>query len=529
MFYECLNPECFCVFQSRLIPSKCPECGGTVLQSIGESSAPQSEYTRKALVERGLSLFSSETSREERHQAYRCFREAAEMADPDGMFYLGLCFEFGYGIEADFQQAVQCYQIASEAGNHAGTCSLAYCYLNGIGVEEDPVRAAELYRKAAEGGNLRAQTNLGVSYSKGIGVPYSPRKAFFWYYLASGFGYAPAMLRLAVCYKNGFGVKKNLKEALRLYRILENMPEPEPEALVAIGSFYEAGEAGLAQDGEKAWEYYQWAAAYGYPEAQWRMGRCCEHGIGVQWDMDRAVQYYMEAARGGSPEAQNELGKCYEAGKGGMKRDLDRAFDCYRLAALRGSPEGAFRLGLCYEKGMGTEPDMERAAKMYQRASGKENRYAQYFLGKAYRRGRGVEKDREKAFYWMKRSADNGCAEASVMLGRWYFHQNRLSEAFRFFRKYEKQTGGKSACSCFYLGRCHLKNVSVQNRKKGISLLKMAESFHQKRYSRMAADLLRRLEQPRGAGPPTYQPEILQEKRGTVPASSHAKGERDSG
>ncbi len=510
MLYECLNPECLAVFQSRYIPSVCPQCGGAVLQSVeDEGDAIQAEYSCKDLVKMGLSLFSSRKEEEQRCRAYGYFREAAQKRDPEGLFYLGLCFELGYGVKTNLRRAVHCYQASSDLGYHTGTCSLAYCYLNGIGVEENAVKAAELYRKAAESGNLRAQTNLGVSYSKGIGVEYDPQKAFLWYYVAAEFGYKPAMLRLAACYKNGFGVRKNPSEALRLYRMLENDPEPEPEALIAIGLFYESGEANLPKDGGKAWGYYSLAASYGSAEAQWRMGRCCEHAIGVKWNMDLAMEYYTQAARGGCAEAQNELGKCYEFGRSGVKSDPSRAFAYYRLAALHGLPEGIFQLGRCYEKGVGTCPDVKHAAYFYQRASQYNNQEAQYSLAKAYRYGRGIEKDRKKAFYWMRRSANNGSAKASVLLGRWYFHQNDLIEAIRCFHKFERQTGGKSACSCFYLGRCHLKGTSGQDREKAISLLKMAEAFRQEHYSKMASDLLKRLQMYSRDGPPIPQEKLI--------------------
>ena len=48
------------------------------------------------------------------------------------------------------EEAAKWYRKAADQGDADAQCNLGYCYKTGDGVTKDPVRAVELYRKAAD-------------------------------------------------------------------------------------------------------------------------------------------------------------------------------------------------------------------------------------------------------------------------------------------------------------------------------------------------------------------------------------------
>lgn len=74
-------------------------------------------------------------------------------------------------------------------------------------------------------------------------------------------------------------------------------------ACYKLGTYYEEGREGVAQDYEKAAEYYQKAVSdpnvhatmLGIPQTYLALGRFYENGLGVEKDLDMAVSYYKTA------------------------------------------------------------------------------------------------------------------------------------------------------------------------------------------------------------------------------------------
>ena len=73
---------------------------------------------------------------------------------------LGVCYEYGTGVEKDEQRAVELYQKAAEQGDATAQFNLEVCYENGTGVAKDEQMAVELYQNAAEQGHAGAQKRL---------------------------------------------------------------------------------------------------------------------------------------------------------------------------------------------------------------------------------------------------------------------------------------------------------------------------------------------------------------------------------
>jgi TPR repeat protein len=112
---------------------------------------------------------------------------------------LGQIYEFGFGVERDYQQAMNWY-------NHSATDPLA--------------------------GNLRAEFALGRMYAKGIGVTRNYKKAAEWFGRAAGLRTekgvektrevhrsTEAVCAMAIMYKYGVGVDRNVAKAEQLLHL----------------------------------------------------------------------------------------------------------------------------------------------------------------------------------------------------------------------------------------------------------------------------------------------------------------------
>ena len=242
------------------------------------------------------------------------YHRSADMGDPEGMYNLGVCYEYGEGglteDEVDEVKAVEWYQKAAEAGYAAAMWDLGYAYRWGEGgLTRDEAKAVEWYRKAAEAGyaNARAMHNLGVDYKYGKGgLTMDHTKAVEWYRKAAEAG--------------------------------------EARAMGDLGCAYMWGDGGLTKDTSKAVEWYRKAAEAGDARAMCSLGYAYEFGQwGLTEDKAKAVQWYRKAAEAGDARAMYNLGYAYEYGQGGLTKDEAKAVEWYKKAKA-GSLKAAERL-----------------------------------------------------------------------------------------------------------------------------------------------------------------------------------------
>ena len=80
-------------------------------------------------------------------------QKLADMKEPDGIFWLGYCYEYGIGVKKDVNKAFIHYQKSAEMNNPNGIYQVGYCYYLGIGVEIDMHKAFMYYLRSAKAGN----------------------------------------------------------------------------------------------------------------------------------------------------------------------------------------------------------------------------------------------------------------------------------------------------------------------------------------------------------------------------------------
>jgi len=103
--------------------------------------------------------------------------EAMHQGDRSAIYRLGLCYEYGIGVDTDKQKAAQLYEEAADQGHAGAMGHLGFCYQHGIGVDQDSKRAVSFYQRAMHQGDVDAIRYLGTCYEFGNGVHEDPKKA----------------------------------------------------------------------------------------------------------------------------------------------------------------------------------------------------------------------------------------------------------------------------------------------------------------------------------------------------------------
>ena len=103
-------------------------------------------------------------------------------------YNLGVCYEYGKGVEQDYEEAVRYYRLAAEQGFADAQDNLGYCYLYGNGVEQDYEEALKYFTLAAEQNIPNAIFGIGEYYYY---AKNDWTQAAEWYQKAFDAGYVP--------------------------------------------------------------------------------------------------------------------------------------------------------------------------------------------------------------------------------------------------------------------------------------------------------------------------------------------------
>lgn len=150
-------------------------------------------------------------------KAFEYYLKAARNGHAIAQYNVGVCYNFGKGVEKNYNLSLMWYHRAAEQGCVWAFHNLGYCYEAGLGVTQDYVEALKWYNMAAEKGYTSSICNIGNFYRHGRSVDQDHAEALKWYRRAAIQGVPEAQYNVGMCYENGEGVNKVIYEAIEWY------------------------------------------------------------------------------------------------------------------------------------------------------------------------------------------------------------------------------------------------------------------------------------------------------------------------
>lgn len=174
-------------------------------------------------------------------------------------------------------------------------------------INSEYTKADSLFKIAASMNSSDAYYYLGEMCYEGIGTPKDFKKGFKNTSKAAELGNKLAEYRLGLNYQNGIDIPIDRDKASRYFeragRIIDRGVDADnPELLYVKGNMYLQGN-GVIKNEKMALEFYEKAANYNYPQAQFKL-----YEILYNSDKNIAIQWLTKSAENGYPKAQYQLG-----------------------------------------------------------------------------------------------------------------------------------------------------------------------------------------------------------------------------
>lgn len=257
------------------------------------------------------------------------FEKAADAGDSFAQMMLAVMYLQGKGTEYNKSESIKWFQRAIENGledrlskentklDSHGKFVLSVMY-NAVSNTENTVF---WLRKSANMGYAKAQYELGLKYLSGAGVKKDLNEATEWFQRAAENGYAAAQTNLGYAYATGEGRKQDFSMALTWYR--KAAESGDAVGQFNLGYMYYEG-AGVSPDYSESRKWWRLAAAHGHADSAEMIRR-----------LDREIaetEKIRDLAETGDVDAQLKLARCYETGMG-VERNYQEAAKLYRTAA----------------------------------------------------------------------------------------------------------------------------------------------------------------------------------------------------
>ena len=210
---------------------------------------------------------------EAREQAELWIHEAP-LGNPEVLYGLAECYEFGAGTERNYHLAKEYYTRAYKA--------------------KEPDDAIDRYFHQRDYKELMEYLNLLIQVEQ-------------WEEMAEQ-GDTNAMILLGKYYEYDALYEEDLKPKRAIYWLRKAADSGNALAQVLLGSHYELGNV-VFKDCDEAFRLYTLAAEQGDAMGLYEVGHCYERGIGVEKDMKEAIRWYAKSAFAGNIEGKNALSR----------------------------------------------------------------------------------------------------------------------------------------------------------------------------------------------------------------------------
>jgi len=172
---------------------------------------------------------------------------------------------------------------------------------------------------------------------------------------------------------------------------------------------------GTEKDETRAIEAYTAAAAAGFRDSAWEMGRRYLKGNGVPVDPEQALSAMAFGAQG-NPSRLGDLGELFHDGEH-VAKDFPKAKEWYARAVSAGDAHSASELGRIWEHGWGgTEIDPRRAERYYRIAANRGSYWGKYHLGRILLDEASSPDEIREARFWLEEAAYDENEDAVFLL-----------------------------------------------------------------------------------------------------------------
>ena len=294
----------------------------------------------------------------------------------------------------------------------------------------------ESYWRGAHRNDPVAMAFLGSAYQYGRLITKDYDKAYSWLKKSADAGEPFGERQLAVLYQDSGWSKMDWARSLEWLE--KAIGHGDSYAKIMAGNTLLYGTKGVKADPERAVGYYRSAAAEGYAQAQYGLGRAYTYGRGVEKDLGQAFKWFRKSAENNLGDGQFQVGYMLDVGQG-VKEDNKEAAAWYEKAAARGQSQAMINLAILYHLGDGVPKDVTKAAEWYEKGEAAGNLEGKSGVGWMYEFGVGGRpKDYAKAVSYYQAAADKGNASGQFNLARLYEMGKGVakdrSEAVRLYR-----------------------------------------------------------------------------------------------
>ncbi len=178
-----------------------------------------------------------------------------------------------------------------------------------------------------------------------------------------------------------------------------------------LGRRYEDG-VGVLQDYTNAFKWYSRASQSGNVYAHSNLGRMFEFGYCEKQDIEAAIKLYEKAASKNHAWSQNNLGHMLSSGQYNIAVNYEKAVEWFEKASKQGFLGGYMNLAWAYYNGYGIVQDYTKSLEYYEKSSSIPQ--AKYCLGLMHAEGLGTKVNNEEAYKLLKEAYESGVQEAKI-------------------------------------------------------------------------------------------------------------------
>jgi uncharacterized protein len=121
-----------------------------------------SKYKSDKMFRLGFKLaFETKTKKKKWHDIFSLWYCSASCGHKRAQFYIGTCYEHGYGTDKDIELAFKWFLKAAKQGHRESQFNIGFFYANGECVKQDYKKAVYWYSLSAFQGDTEAQRDLG--------------------------------------------------------------------------------------------------------------------------------------------------------------------------------------------------------------------------------------------------------------------------------------------------------------------------------------------------------------------------------